>query len=157
SNTGKFTADMGMEKVHRRSFYTFWKRTAHSPQMGTLDAPSREACIVRRERTNTPLQALLMMNEQLFVECSRALAERILREVPGDTEARLRHLFRRVTARLPDTVEMEVLRDTLREHLRRYQADPQAAQQLIRVGESQPDHTMRVDELAAWTMVANLV
>ena len=96
---------MGHEKIHRRSMYTFWKRTAHSPQMGTLDAPSREACVVRRERTNTPLQALMMMNEQLFVEASRGLAERTLREAP-DTDARLRHLFRIVTARTPDDVEL---------------------------------------------------
>jgi hypothetical protein len=157
SNTGIFKADKGADKVHRRSLYTFWKRTAHPPQMGTLDAPSREACSVRRERTNTPLQALLMMNEQLFVECARTLAERSLREVPGDAERRLQHLFARVTARLPDTLEMSVLRDTLHQHLTRYRAEPQAAQQLIRVGESQPAPSVRPEELAAWTMVANLV
>jgi hypothetical protein len=157
SNTGIFRADSGREKVHRRSMYTFLKRTAHPPQMGTLDAPSREACTVRRERTNTPLQALLLMNEQLFVEASRALAQRTLKEVTGDTDARLKHLFRRVTSRLPDAVEMTVLRDTLQEHLTRYKADPKAAQALIRVGESQPDPALRPEELAAWTMVGNLV
>ncbi len=157
SNTGIFSADKGREKVHRRSLYTFWKRTAHAPQMGTLDAPSREACIVRRERTNTPLQALLLMNEQLFVEASRALAERTLREVAGDSDARLRHLFRRVTARLPDAVEMAVLRSALQEHVENYRANPKAAQELIRVGESQPDASLRVEELAAWTMLGNLV
>jgi hypothetical protein len=156
SNTGIFRADQGVEKVHRRSMYTFWKRTAHPPQMGTLDAPSREACTVRRERTNTPLQALLMMNEQLFVEASRALAQRTLKE-PGDNDARLRQVFRRVTARLPDALEMEVLQSALQENRKRYQADPQAAQQLIRVGESRPDPSLRPQELAAWTMVANLL
>jgi hypothetical protein len=157
SNTGKFVADKGREKVHRRSLYTFWKRTSHPPQMGTLDAPSREACTVRRERTNTPLQALLLMNEQLFVEGSRALAERTLREGGADTEGRLRHLFRLATARTPDAVELGVLRDTLQEHLARYRADPKAAQQLVRVGESQPGPAASVEELAAWTMVGNLV
>ena len=72
SNTARFTADNGAEKVHRRSLYTFWKRTSPPPQMTTLDAPSREACQVRRERTNTPLQALLLLNEPQFVEASRA-------------------------------------------------------------------------------------
>ena len=71
SNTARFTADTGAEKVHRRSLYTFWKRTSPPPQMTTLDAPSREACLVRRERTNTPLQALLLLNEPQFVEASR--------------------------------------------------------------------------------------
>jgi hypothetical protein len=156
SNTGIFRADQGVEKVHRRSMYTFWKRTAHPPQMGTLDAPSREACTVRRERTNTPLQALLMMNEQLFVEASRALAQRTLK-APGADDARLKQMFRRVTARAPDAQELELLRGTLQDNLKRYHTDAQAAQQLIRVGESVPDPSLRPQELAAWTMVANLL
>ena len=78
SNTAHFKADTGAEKVHRRSFYTFWKRTSPPPQMTTFDAPSREACQVRRERTNTPLQALLLMNEPQFIEAARGLAERTL-------------------------------------------------------------------------------
>ncbi len=76
SNTAHFKADTGAEKVHRRSLYTFWKRTAAPPQMTTFDAPSRESCQVRRERTNTPLQALLLLNEPQFIEAARALAER---------------------------------------------------------------------------------
>lgn len=156
SNTGIFKADMGHEKVHRRSMYTFWKRTAHPPQMGTLDAPSREACIVRRERTNTPLQALMMMNEQLFVEASRGLAERTLKEAP-DTEARLRHLFRIMTSRLPDDVELAILKSTLQEHLAKYRADPKAAQALIRAGTLPPNPAYNGEELAAWTMLGNLV
>jgi mono/diheme cytochrome c family protein len=157
SNTGIFKADSGLERIHRRSMYTFWKRTAHPPQMGTLDAPSREACMVRRERTNTPLQALLMMNEQLFVESSRALAERVLREAPTDVDARLRHLFRLATARTPDPEELAILRSALQEHQARYRADAKAAQQLIRVGESKPDLSRNAEELAAWTMLGNLV
>ncbi len=157
SNTGIFKADTGHEKVHRRSLYTFWKRTAHSPQMGTLDAPSREACIVRRERTNTPLQALMMMNERLFVEASRGLAERAVREAPPDTDSRLRHLFRMVTSRMPDDVELAILKDALAEHLTKYRADPKAAQQLIRVGETPPNPAYNGEELAAWTIIGNLV
>jgi hypothetical protein len=157
SNTGIFNADTGHEKVHRRSMYTFWKRTAHSPQMGTLDAPSREACTVRRERTNTPLQALMMMNEQLFVEAARGLAERTLREAPSETDARLRHLFRTVTARPPDDGELVVLRDALNAHLTKYRTDPKAAQQLIRIGTMPPNPAYNGEELAAWTMIGNLV
>jgi hypothetical protein len=157
SNTGIFKADTGHEKVHRRSMYTFWKRTAHSPQMGTLDAPSREACTVRRERTNTPLQALMMMNEQLFVEASRGLAERALREAGPDTDARLRHLFRVATARAPEAAELSILRDALQEHLAKFRADPKAAQALIRLGEMPPSPVYNSEELAAWTMIGNLV
>jgi hypothetical protein len=156
SNTGIFKADTGHEKIHRRSMYTFWKRTAHPPQMGTLDAPSREACTVRRERTNTPLQALMMMNEQLFVEASRGLAERTLKEAP-DTDARLRHLFRSVTARLPDAVELAIVKSTLQEHLTKFRADPKAAQALIRVGAMPPSPAYNGEELAAWMMLGNLV
>jgi hypothetical protein len=157
SNTGIFKADTGHEKVHRRSMYTFWKRTAHPPQMGTLDAPSREACTVRRERTNTPLQALMMMNEQLFVEASRGLAERTLREASHDTDARLVHLFRIVTARTPDYAELAILRDALQEHAAKFRADPKAAQAVIRVGEMPPSSVYNGEELAAWTMMGNLV
>jgi hypothetical protein len=125
--------------------------------MGTLDAPSRESCTVRRERTNTPLQALLLMNEQLFVEASRALAERTFREARTDRDARLRHLFRLATSRDPDGVELGILRETLEDHLGRFRANPKAAEKLIRVGESAPAAGANAADLAAWTMVGNLV
>src|SRR5207244_7482077 len=94
SNTAKFVPDTGIEKVHRRSLYTFWKRTASPPQMNTFDAPSREACTVRRERTNTPLQALLLLNETQYVECARALAERAMRTGGPKAEERVTLMFR---------------------------------------------------------------
>ena len=101
SNTAHFKADTGVEKIHRRSLYTFWKRTSPPPQMTTFDAPSREACQVRRERTNTPLQALLLMNEPQFIEAARGLAERTLREAGRPTDDRLTYMFRLVTSRRP--------------------------------------------------------
>src|SRR5207244_10379041 len=110
SNTAKFVPDTGVEKVHRRSLYTFWKRTAPPPQMNAFDAPSREACTVRRERTNTPLQALVLLNETQYVEAARALAARTLREGGTGLEARLTFLFRLATARRPDANELAELR-----------------------------------------------
>src|SRR4029077_6652976 len=94
SNTAQFTADTGCAKVHRRSLYTFWKRTAPPPQMNAFDAPSRESCCVRRERTNTPLQALLLLNEPQYVEAARALAERALHEPGAGPADRLTLMFK---------------------------------------------------------------
>jgi hypothetical protein len=146
SNTRNFVADSGPEKVHRRSLYTFWKRTAPPPQMNSFDAPSREACSVRRERTNTPLQALLLLNDVQYVECARAT-----------TEARLAYLFRLATARRPDATEAAELTAVYKDHFAEYSRDVEAAKRLIAVGESKPDGTLNPVELAAWTMVANLV
>jgi hypothetical protein len=157
SNTAKFVPDTGPEKVHRRSLYTFWKRTSPPPQMNAFDAPSREACVVRRERTNTPLQALLLLNEKQYFECARALAERVLREGGPTTEARLTYLFRLAAARRPDAGELAELASVYRDHLAEYTRDVEAAKKLIAVGESKPDAKRNPSELAAWTMVANLV
>jgi hypothetical protein len=157
SNTAHFTADTGCAKVHRRSLYTFWKRTAAPPQMTTFDAPSRESCTVRRERTNTPLQALLLMNGPQYVEASRALAERGLREGGARLEDRLAYVFRLATARRPDATELGELAAAYRDHLAVFTKDVEAAKKLINVGESKPDGRLNPSELAALTMVANLV
>ena len=157
SNTVRFVADTGKEKVHRRSLYTFWKRTSPPPQMSILDAPSREACTVRRERTDTPLQALLLLNEKQFVEAARALAEKAMRESAPTPEARLTYIFRRATARRPDVREVFELASAYHHLLAKYTRNPKAAQELIAVGETKPDPTLNASELAAWTMVANLV
>jgi hypothetical protein len=157
SNTVNFVADEGCEKVHRRSLYTFWKRTAPPPQMNALDAPSRESCTLRRERTNTPLQALLLLNEKQYVECARALAERTMREGGAKAEERVAFMFRLATARKPDAQELKELLAAYKDHLATYSRDPAAAKKLIAVGESKPDPKLNPSELAAWTMVANLI
>jgi mono/diheme cytochrome c family protein len=157
SNTARFTADTGNDKVHRRSLYTFWKRTAPPPQMTTFDAPSREACRMRRERTNTPLQALLLMNETQFVECARALAERTLHAGGTKPEERIAYVFRAATGRKPDAMETAVILETLNGHRARYTKDVEAAKNLIAIGETKADAKLDPSELAAWTMVANLV
>jgi mono/diheme cytochrome c family protein len=157
SNTKNFKPDRGHEKVHRRSLYTFWKRTAPPPQMNTFDAPSRESCIVRRERTNTPLQALLLMNEPQFVEAARALAERGMKEGGTTTAARLTYLFRLTTARWPDAKELAEMTAAYKDHLAAYRRDAARAKKLISVGETKPDGKLDASELAAWTMIANLL
>jgi hypothetical protein len=157
SNTRNFVADTGLAKVHRRSLYTFWKRTAAPPQMTTFDAPSREVCTVRRERTNTPLQALEMMNESQFVEASRALAERGMKEGGATAEERLAYVFRLATARKPDSKELAELVSAYKDHLAVYTKDVAAARKLISVGETKPDAKLDASELAALTMVSNLI
>ncbi|MDR3618476.1 MAG: PSD1 and planctomycete cytochrome C domain-containing protein [Paludisphaera borealis] len=157
SNTARFTADTGAEKVHRRSMYTFWKRTSPPPQMTTLDAPSRESCQVRRERTNTPLQALLLLNEPQYVEASRVLAERTLREAKPTPEERLRYMFRLATARQPDARDLAELSAALQDLSAHYAKQPEAAKALIEGGEFKPDAKLDPSELAAWTMIGNIL
>ena len=157
SNTDTFVQDTGPDKVYRRSFYTFWKRTAPPPQMNILDAPSREACTIRRERTNTPMQALMLMNDPQFFEAARAFAERTVKEGGETPQARLVYLFETATARLPKPTEKALLLETFQAHYQELAADPEAAKQLIDVGESEPDETLEAVEVAAWTMIANLI
>ncbi|MBI5851119.1 MAG: DUF1553 domain-containing protein [Planctomycetes bacterium] len=157
SNTVNFTADRGVEKVHRRSLYTFWKRTAPPPQMVILDAPSREECRVRRERTNTPLQALLLMNETQYVESARGFAQRLL-ALPCDGDAaRAREALFTATSRVADPRDVEALVTLVGASRSRFTADLRAAQQLVTIGESVPDPELDVVELAAWTVGASVV
>jgi mono/diheme cytochrome c family protein len=157
SNTAHFEADTGVQKVHRRSFYTFWKRTSPPPQMTTFDAPSREACQVRRERTNTPLQALLLMNEPQYIEAARALAERTLREAGHTTDDRLTFMFRLVTSRSPDAKDLHELRSALSDLLAHYGKESQAAGKLVSPSEPTAEPLERRSELAAWTMIGNVI
>lgn len=129
SNTAAFKADEG-EKVYRRSVYTFWKRTSAPPQMSTFDAPSRESCTARRERTNTPLQALLLLNEPQMLEASRALADRAEVELGANEAERIRWMYVTVVSRQPTDSELTELM-SLREDLERYySAAPEAMKQL---------------------------
>ncbi len=156
SNTGKFSADTGHEKVHRRTLYTFLKRTSPPPEMSILDAPSRESCVVRRERTNTPLQALMMLNDPQYVEAARVLAERAMKN-SEDAQTRIAFMFKLATARKPDAKETQELLTAYSDFLKKYSGDAKAAQQLIAVGETKADPKLNTGELAAWTMIANLI
>lgn len=154
SNTRNFTADTGAEKVYRRSLYTFWKRTAPPPQMTAFDAPSREACMVRRERTNTPLQALLLLNEQQYFECARALAVRGLKEGGAKPEEKAAFLFYLATARKPTPDETAELLGAYKDFHDKYAKDADAAK---KVGGDVKAEGATPAEIAAWTMIANLI
>jgi hypothetical protein len=156
SNTVRFVQDSG-DKLYRRSMYTFWKRTSPPPTMAIFDAPTREACVVSRARTNTPLQALALMNDVQFVEAARCFAERVLLESGEDIDDRLIFAFRAATSRLPDAGELDILRTTFGEQLASFEADGDSALALISVGESPIGTQFDVAELAAWTMLTNLI
>ena len=155
SNTKNYIQDHG-ESLYRRSLYTFWKRTAPPPNMTAFDAPNRESYCLSRERSNTPLQALALMNDVQFFEAARAFAQRTLLAHPG-TDARLTALFRQATGRLPDARETQVLQAALQKHLTAYRAAPEQARAAITFGESTPHPDLDPAELAAWTLLANLV
>jgi len=145
------------EGLYRRSLYTIWKRTAAPPSMLLFDAPSREICTVKRSRTNTPLQALSLLNEVTFVEAARKLGERMLREGRTTTEDRLRFGFRLCLARQPSNEELHILNDGLNADLTRFQTQPAAAAQLLAVGEAKLANGMNPAELAAWTLTASVL
>jgi mono/diheme cytochrome c family protein len=143
--------------LYRRGMYTFWKRTVPPASMATFDAPDREKCTARRALTNTPLQALVLMNDPTYVEASRALAQRTLLEAGKDEKQRVEFAFRLATARKPTGKEAGVLRHLLKARLEEFQKDRGAAMKLLGVGESARDRSLEPSELAAWTTVASTI
>jgi hypothetical protein len=141
--------------LYRRTMYTFWKRTCPPPTLTTFDAPDRETCTVRRARTNTPLQALVLMNDPTYVEASRKFAERILREGGSSLDARLTFAFRSVLTRAPREQELAILRQVVEKQRARFAASPETAAKLLSVGEAPRDESLDQTELAAWTIVAS--
>lgn len=144
------------EDLYRRSLYSIWKRTAPMPNMVAFDAQSREVCTVRRSRTNTPLQALVLMNDVQFVEASRALAQSALKR-EGKMSDKIAWVFRRLTGRKPDQNESAVLSDLLHEEQKYYSENPQAAAELIGLGETPADASLDNAELAAMTVVCQTI
>jgi len=153
SNTQIFRRDDG-DALYRRSLYTFWKRTSPSPQMRTFDAPTREFCVVRRNTTNTPLQALVLWNDEQFLEAARVLAQRTL-SLGGSPTDRLRQMYRRCTGELPTDGALAVLGHALDGFSERYQADVDDARALLEIGEAPLPDGHDPAELAAWMMVAS--
>jgi hypothetical protein len=154
SNTKIYKQDAG-EKLYRRSMYTFWKRSAPPASMEIFNAPSRENCTVRRERTNTPLQALVTMNDPQFVEAARALAQGALRASRADVDKQLDFLTHRTIARAFDAREREIARKAYKDLLNHYDSKPADAKKLLAVGESDVDASLPKAEFAALTMLAN--
>ena len=154
SNTARYRRDSG-DKLYRRSLYTFWKRAAPPPSMTIFDAGNREHSVVRRERTNTPLQALVTMNDTQFVEASRYLAQRAMREAGDDFDRRLDYVTTRLLSRPFDDSERAVARRTYDGLIDLYRADETAARELVDVGESAHDAALAASESAAWTMLAS--
>jgi hypothetical protein len=151
-----FVQDHG-DDLYRRGLYVFWRRSAHYPSLAAFDAPNREVCTFLRQRTQTPLQSLVLMNDPAFVECARGLAQRVLREEPEDLQQRLTRAFRLVLGRQPAPDEITTLDRAYEQQLAGFQANPHAAQLLLKLGESPLPEDMDPVELSALTAVANVL
>jgi hypothetical protein len=145
------------EDLYRRSLYTYWKRTLAPPTMALLDAGDRENCTVRTKHTNTPLQALTLLNDVTFVEAARKLGERILREGGENDTDRITFAFRSVATRFPAADEMTVLTDALNDYRAEFQSDPKRAANALKVGQSSASKQFPPPELAAMTALANVI
>ncbi|MDZ4850616.1 MAG: PSD1 and planctomycete cytochrome C domain-containing protein [Pirellulaceae bacterium] len=156
SNTRNYTQGSG-DELYRRSLYTFLKRTAPPPFMSTFDAPNREQSCANRERSNTPLQALQLMNDIQHVEAARNFAQRILLEGGKQPKQRVRWAWQIVTGRYPNGVELKMANEFLAQLLKRYDQDKESAKQLVGYGESKADASVEPSELAAYTLLANLI
>jgi hypothetical protein len=156
-SSGKgYVQDKG-EGLYRRSLYTYWKRTIAPPFMGNFDSPNREVCTVYENRTNTPLQALDLMNDIIFLEASRKLAERMLTEAGSDPANRINHAYELLLARPPKPAEQKILLSALSKFETTYQKDPKAADDFLNYGDSPRKPGIATSELAAYTSVASML
>jgi uncharacterized protein DUF1553 len=153
SNTRDYKQDSG-EALYRRSMYTFWKRAAPPASMDIFNAPTRETCTMCRERTNTPLQALVTLNDPQYVEAARNLAQRAI-ELSGEVDRRIDFLAEHLLARPLRAEELVIVRGTLEKFEKHYAAQADDAKKLVAVGESKATEKIPMTQLAAWTMVAN--
>ena len=145
------------EDLYRKSIYTIWKRTAAPPTMLLFDAPNRETCLVRRGRTNTPLQALALLNEVTYVEAARKLGERMIVEGGNDISSRLKHGFHLTLSREPSARELEIMRQGVERDTQRFLRDIPGAEKLIALGEAKAKVGLIPAELAAFTLAANVL
>jgi hypothetical protein len=156
SGTNVYVPSKG-DDLYRRSLYTYWKRSVPHPAMLMFDAPFREACTLRRPRTNTPLQALNLLNDPTYVEAARMLAQRMMLEGGDTPETRLKFGFRLALAREPRSLEIAVLKSAWERGLKDFQADTASAAELLKVGEAATDLRLDTAQLAAFTIVASTI
>ncbi|MDZ4701029.1 MAG: DUF1553 domain-containing protein [Rhodothermales bacterium] len=152
----KYVQDTG-ESLYRRSLYTFWKRTSPPPAMTTFDAPERNSCLVQRQRTSTPMQALVLLNDPQFVEAARKVGERMWTEAGADRATQIVIAFRLLTGEMPSDAERAVLETIYQEQYDEYAGRPDAARQLLAIGESSRETSIDPASLAAATMVASAI
>ena len=156
SDTRNYVQDKG-ENLYRRTVYTFWKRMAPPPSLEAFNASSREVCTVHRERTNTPLQALVTLNDPQYVEAARHLAQQVLTVSSGDDFTAIGHIAQRVLGRSLSDKEQAIVLASKEDLLAYYRTKPDDAKALIAVGDSEADDKLDATVLAAWTMVCNQI
>jgi hypothetical protein len=156
SNTRFYKRDSG-DALYRRSIYSFIKRSAPAPFLATFDAPSREDFCTRRERSDTPLQALQLLNDVQFFEAARVFAQRVISEGGGTVESRLDYAFRALLSRQPEPRESQRVKTFLDQFLAKYRNDAAATKAVLGNGESKAPANLDAAELAAWTQVGNLL
>jgi hypothetical protein len=151
----QYQADAG-DNQHRRGLYTWWQRSFPHPSMIALDAPTREECAADRNRSNIPQQALVLLNDPTYVEAARAFAARVLKDGGSNTPARIQWAYRQALQRPPRPEEIERIEQLVEKHVKQYEADPQSAQTLLKIG-PQSAPALKPAELAAWTSVARVL
>jgi len=152
----RFKQDSG-DGLFRRSMYTYWKRSAPAPSMTIFDAPTREKCMVERPRTNTPLQALVTLNDPQFLEASRHIAKRIMKDGGKTPRERVEYAYRLVTSRKPKPIVAQILLGVFNEELENYKKNTEAAGKILAVGTTKRDESLNASEHAAWTIVASII
>ncbi len=152
----KWSASAG-EGLYRRGLYTYWCRTFLHPSLSAFDAPSRERCTVKRVRSNTPQQALVLLNDPTYVEAARILAERMVTEGGKDAKGRITYAYQQALHRNPQPNELDLLTKIAARHLKQYQGDTGAAEALLKIGSKPANPKQDKAELAAWTSIARIV
>ncbi len=150
-----YVEDQG-DSLYRRSVYTYWKRQSPPPTLLSFDSPTRETCAVKRPRTNTPLQALVLLNDPTYLEAARKLAEQVLQKTESPRE-RMQLAFRQTTGRSPKSDELNKLLALSEQQLQAYRQSPQKAKELLSVGASRSEESLEASELAAWTTVVSVL